>query len=380
MYYDNAATTKPLMDVVDAINKVIIDNYGNPSSIYNTGIKAHKMLEEARQTIAEILRVKPHEIIFTSGGSESNNLAIKGFLFFHPSYAGITTRIEHKSVINSFKFMENHTEIPVYYLDVDEYGFINYEQLESYIEDYQRKGLKPFVSIQYANSEIGTIQDIERVAKIVHDANGILHCDAVQMFGTSIVQPKKIGIDLMSVSGHKFGATKGVGFLYKREDINIEPLIHGGNQEKGLRAGTECTPLIAGLAVALSNLKEKQKFGITNSRNYLIRKLTTEIEDCRINGDLENRLPGNISLSIKNIDGEALLLLLNMKGIEISNGSACNTGSLEPSAVLEAIKTPTEYINGTIRITFDRPLGVTETNTIVRKIKECVDYMREAQG
>lgn len=380
MYYDNAATTKPLMDVVDAINKVIIDNYGNPSSIYNTGIKAHKMLEEARQTIAEILRVKPHEIIFTSGGSESNNLAIKGFLFFHPSYAGITTRIEHKSVINSFKFMENHTEIPVYYLDVDEYGFINYEQLESYIEDYQRKGLKPFVSIQYANSEIGTIQDIERVAKIVHDANGILHCDAVQMFGTSIVQPKKIGIDLMSVSGHKFGATKGVGFLYKREDINIEPLIHGGSQEKGLRAGTECTPLIAGLAVALSNLKEKQKFGITNSRNYLIRKLTTEIEDCRINGDLENRLPGNISLSIKNIDGEALLLLLNMKGIEISNGSACNTGSLEPSAVLEAIKTPTEYINGTIRITFDRPLGVTETNTIVRRIKECVDYMREAQG
>lgn len=380
MYYDNAATTKPLMDVVDAINKVIIDNYGNPSSIYNTGIKAHKMLEEARQTIAEILRVKPHEIIFTSGGSESNNLAIKGFLFFHPSYAGITTRIEHKSVINSFKFMENHTEIPVYYLDVDEYGFINYEQLESYIKDYQRKGLKPFVSIQYANSEIGTIQDIERVAKIVHDAYGILHCDAVQMFGTSIVQPKKIGIDLMSVSGHKFGATKGVGFLYKREDINIEPLIHGGSQEKGLRAGTECTPLIAGLAVALSNLKEKQKFGIINSRNYLIKKLTTEIEDCRINGDLENRLPGNISLSIKNIDGEALLLLLNMKGIEISNGSACNTGSLEPSAVLEAIKTPTEYINGTIRITFDRPLGVTETNTIVRKIKECVDYMREAQG
>lgn len=380
MYYDNAATTQPLMNVVDAINEVIIDNYGNPSSIYNTGIKAHKMLEEARQTIAEILRVKPHEIIFTSGGSESNNLAIKGFLFFHPSYAGITTRIEHKSVINSFKFMENHTEIPVYYLDVDEYGFINYEQLKSYIEDYQRKGLKPFVSIQYANSEIGTIQDIERVAKIVHDANGILHCDAVQMFGTSIVQPKKIGIDLMSVSGHKFGATKGVGFLYKREDISIEPLIHGGSQEKGLRAGTECTPLIAGLAVALSSLKEKQKYNIIDSRNYLIKKLTTEIDDCRINGDLGNRLPGNVSLSIKNIDGEALLLLLNMKGIEISNGSACNTGSLEPSAVLEAIKTPTDYINGTIRITFDRPLSVVECDTLTTKIKECVEYMREAQG
>ena len=182
MYLDNAATTQPSSKVVERICKVMVDNYGNPSSIYKTGIKAHDMLEEARQTIAETIRVKPQEIIFTSGGSESNNLAIKGFLFFHPSFAGITTKIEHKSVINSFKFMENHTETPVYYLDVDENGFIDFEQLKKYIEDYYKKGLKPFVSVQFANSEIGTIQDIGKVAEIVHDANGILHCDAVQMF------------------------------------------------------------------------------------------------------------------------------------------------------------------------------------------------------
>ena len=379
MYLDNAATTQPSSKVVERICKVMVDNYGNPSSIYKTGIKAHDMLEEARQTIAETIRVKPQEIIFTSGGSESNNLAIKGFLFFHPSFAGITTKIEHKSVINSFKFMENHTETPIYYLDVDENGFIDFEQLKKYIEDYYKKGLKPFVSVQFANSEIGTIQDIGKVAEIVHDANGILHCDAVQMFGSYIVKPKEYGIDLMSVSGHKFKATKGVGFLYKREDIEIEPLIHGGGQEKGLRAGTECTPLIAGLAVAISDIKDNMPQSIIGARNELIGKLLKQIPDSMINGDLKNRLPGNISLSLKNIDGEALLLLLNMKGIEISNGSACNTGSLEPSVVLEAIKTPTEYINGTIRITFDRPLGVTEIDTIVRKIKECVDYMREAQ-
>lgn len=380
LYLDNAATTKIAKEVLDSMNPYFGLEYGNPSSIHTMGQHTRKYIEEARKEIANFINCESSEIIFTASGSEANNLAIKGFAFSNKCEI-ITTGIEHKSVLESCIFLRKHAIIKnVWKVGVHECGEIDVKHLEILCETVIENKCIPFVSIQFANSEIGTIQYIKEISKIVHKYNGVLHVDAVQAFGCIPIDVKDLGIDMMSVSGHKIHAPKGIGFLYKRKGIKIEPLINGGHQEWGLRAGTENVPYIMGLAKAVEIIQNTDWNHVKSMRNYLIMELIEKIPESRINGSLINRLPGNINVSFKDIDGEALLLLLNLKSIYVSNGSACNSGSLESSYVLKEIGVPEDYINGTIRITIDDSIQKETVNHIVLEIRKAIDTMKLAKG
>lgn len=380
LYLDNAATTKIAKEVLDSMNPYFGLEYGNPSSIHTMGQHTRKYIEEARKEIANFINCESSEIIFTASGSEANNLAIKGFAFSNKCEI-ITTGIEHKSVLESCIFLRKHAIIKnVWKVGVHECGEIDVKHLEILCETVIENKCIPFVSIQFANSEIGTIQYIKEISKIVHKYNGVLHVDAVQAFGCIPIDVKDLGIDMMSVSGHKIHAPKGIGFLYKRKDIKIEPLINGGHQEWGLRAGTENVPYIMGLAKAVEIIQNTDWNHVKSMRNYLIMELIEKIPESRINGSLINRLPGNINVSFKDIDGEALLLLLNLKSIYVSNGSACNSGSLESSYVLKEIGVPEDYINGTIRITIDDSIQKETVDHIVLEIRKAIDTMKLAKG
>lgn len=380
LYLDNAATTKIAKEVLDSMNPYFGLEYGNPSSIHTMGQHTRKYIEEARKEIANFINCESSEIIFTASGSEANNLAIKGFAFSNKCEI-ITTGIEHKSVLESCIFLRKHAIIKnVWKVGVHECGEIDVKHLEILCETVIENKCIPFVSIQFANSEIGTIQYIKEISKIVHKYNGVLHVDAVQAFGCIPIDVKDLGIDMMSVSGHKIHAPKGIGFLYKKKDIKIEPLINGGHQEWGLRAGTENVPYIMGLAKAVEIIQNTDWNHVKSMRNYLIMELIEKIPESRINGSLINRLPGNINISFKDIDGEALLLLLNLKSIYVSNGSACNSGSLESSYVLKEIGVPEDYINGTIRITIDDSIQKETVDHIVLEIRKAIDTMKLAKG
>lgn len=380
LYLDNAATTKIAKEVLDSMNPYFGLEYGNPSSIHTMGQHTRKYIEEARKEIANFINCESSEIIFTASGSEANNLAIKGFAFSNKCEI-ITTGIEHKSVLESCIFLRKHAIIKnVWKVGVHECGEIDVKHLEILCETVIENKCIPFVSIQFANSEIGTIQYIKEISKIVHKYNGVLHVDAVQAFGCIPIDVKDLEIDMMSVSGHKIHAPKGIGFLYKRKGIKIEPLINGGHQEWGLRAGTENVPYIMGLAKAVEIIQNTDWNHVKSMRNYLIMELIEKIPESRINGSLINRLPGNINVSFKDIDGEALLLLLNLKSIYVSNGSACNSGSLESSYVLKEIGVPEDYINGTIRITIDDSIQKETVNHIVLEIRKAIDTMKLAKG
>ncbi len=380
LYLDNAATTKVAKEVLDSMNPFFESKYGNPSSIHTMGQNARRYVEEARKQIANFINCESSEIIFTASGSEANNLAIKGFAFSNKCEI-ITTGIEHKSVLESCKFLYKHAIInELWKVKVFECGSVDIKNLESICKTVVENKNIPFVSIQFANSEIGTIQFIKEISEIVHKYNGILHVDAVQAFGCVPINVKDLGIDMMSVSGHKIHAPKGIGFLYKKKDINIEPLINGGHQEWGLRAGTENVPYIIGLAKAVEIVQNAKWKRVKSMRNYLIMELIEKIPEARVNGSLINRLPGNINVSFRDIDGEALLLLLNLKSMYVSNGSACNSGSLESSYVLKEIGVPENYINGTIRITIDDSIQWDDIDHIVAEIKKAIDIMKLAKG
>ncbi|WP_446787123.1 cysteine desulfurase family protein [Macellibacteroides fermentans] len=351
IYADNAATTKLNNDVLEAMIPWLTNEYGNASQPYSFSKKPKKALAAARASIAECINATPEEIFFTSGGTESDNWAIKGSAFADPEKrVTITTTIEHHAVLNACAAIER-LGYPVSYLCPDSYGIIAAETLESVITHSTR-----LVSVMHSNNEIGTIEPIKELADIAHKHGAIFHTDAVQAVGHVPIDVKALGIDLLSASAHKFNGPKGIGFLYIRKGTNIARLNDGGNQEFGMRAGTENVALIVGMAEALeSNCEaiDKNEKHITRMESILINKLNTVGMDFKRNGS-DNHLPGNISLSFNHADGEALLHRLDLMGICVSTGSACDNVNTQVSHVLKAINLDDDYAKGTIRISLGK--------------------------
>lgn len=365
-YFDNAATTQVNQDVIKEMLPYFSIEYGNPSSLYSIGRRAKRALEEARRKIANIINCKPNEIYFTSCGTESDNLAIKGIAYANKEKGKhiITSKIEHPAVLNTCKELEEQG-YKVSYLDVDQNGIVNVEQLKASI-----KTDTILITIMFANNEIGTIQPIEEIGKIAKENNIIFHTDAVQAMGNLKIDVKKLNINALSMSAHKFYAPKGIGALYVGEDVNFKQIQNGGHQEKNKRAGTENLAEIVGMSKALELIYknfENHNNKIKELRDYYIEKIQSNIVDSKLNGDRINRLPGNANMSFKNINAEELLFELDDKGICASAGSACSSGSTSPSHVLTAIGLPPEWANGTLRVT----IGMNNT-------KEEVDYLINA--
>ena len=365
-YFDNAATTQVNQDVIKEMLPYFSIEYGNPSSLYSIGRRAKRALEEARRKIANIINCKPNEIYFTSCGTESDNLAIKGIAYANKEKGKhiITSKIEHPAVLNTCKELEEQG-YKVTYLDVNQNGIVNVEQLKASI-----KTDTILITIMFANNEIGTIQPIEEIGKIAKENNIILHTDAVQAMGNLKIDVKKLNINALSMSAHKFYAPKGIGALYVGEDVNFKQIQNGGHQEKNKRAGTENLAEIVGMSKALELIYknfENHNNKIKELRDYYIEKIQSNIVDSKLNGDRINRLPGNANMSFKNINAEELLFELDDKGICASAGSACSSGSTSPSHVLTAIGLPPEWANGTLRVT----IGMNNT-------KEEVDYLINA--
>ena len=365
-YFDNAATTQVNQDVIKEMLPYFSIEYGNPSSLYSIGRRAKRALEEARRKIANIINCKPNEIYFTSCGTESDNLAIKGIAYANKEKGKhiITSKIEHPAVLNTCKELEEQG-YKVTYLDVDQNGIVNVEQLKASI-----KTDTILITIMFANNEIGTIQPIEEIGKIAKENNIIFHTDAVQAMGNLKIDVKKLNINALSMSAHKFYAPKGIGALYVGEDVNFKQIQNGGHQEKNKRAGTENLAEIVGMSKALELIYknfENHNNKIKELRDYYIEKIQNNIVDSKLNGDRINRLPGNANKSFKNINAEELLFKLDDKGICASAGSACSSGSTSPSHVLTAIGLPPEWANGTLRVT----IGMNNT-------KEEVDYLINA--
>lgn len=362
-YFDHAATTAVKREVLNEMMTYYSIEYGNPSSLYSIGINAKSAIENARAKVAKVINCNPKEIYFTSCGSESDNLAIKGFAYANKNRGNhiITSKIEHPAVLNTCKTLE-HKGFRVTYLDVDENGFIDTNMLEHIITMDTI-----FISIMTANNEIGTIQNIKEIGMIAHNKNIVFHTDAVQAIGNIKIDVKAMNIDMLSMSAHKFYGPKGVGALYVKDGINFDRIQDGGHQEKGKRSGTENVAGIVGLGKAIEiadlNIEEYNK-KLKDLKDYFIENIKKKFKDIKINGDLEKRLPGNISISFKNMDNNRILLELNRRGICASGGSACSSGSNDFSHVLLAIGVDRDYIGGTIRLT----LG--DDNT-----REDIDYV-----
>jgi cysteine desulfurase len=368
IYLDNAATTKIDSKVLEKMNEANKKYYANPSSKHFFGIEAKEILNKARKEIAEFIHAEEDEIIFTSGGTESNNLAISGIAKANPTKKHIiTSKIEHPAVLEVCRKLEKEG-YKVDYISVDKEGIINLSELK---EKISKNTL--IVSVMHVNNEIGTIQPIEEIAKICKEKNVIFHTDAVQSFRKLNMDVKKINVDLMSVSAHKINGPKGVGFLYKRKEVLINPIIFGGGQEKNLRSGTENLSGIVGMAEAIKIKRNISK--IKNSRDRMLKEIL-KIPGAKLNGSIDKRIYNNINVSFYGIEGESILLLLSEKGICVSTGSACSSSKLEHSHVLEAINVDEMYINGTIRITIDE-LNKKQEDYILKIIKNSVEKLRE---
>ena len=376
IYLDNASTTRMQDDVVNKMINFYTEDFYNPSSIYSSSQRIRTKVEECRALIATTLNAKNNEIFFTSCGSESDNWALKGIALAYASKGKhiITSKIEHHAVLNSAKVLEKNG-FDVTYLDVDENGIVDIEALEKNI----RKDTI-LVSIMYANNEIGVIEPISQIGSICKKHNIIFHTDAVQAYAHVNIDVNKENIDLLSASGHKFGGPKGIGFLYKRSNINIPSVIEGGSQEMNKRAGTENVAGIIGMSEAakkafenIDNITKYEK----ELRDYSINRILTEIPYCRLNGDKYSRLSNNINISFNFIEGESLLLLLNKYGICASTGSACTSNSLEPSHVLLAIGLPHEIAHGSLRLTLSSQTTKEEMDFVIDKIKDSVNILRQ---
>lgn len=374
LYLDNAATTKPKKEVIDAMLPYFYEKWYNPSSLYKPSQNIKEEIEHVRQIIAKEINANPDEIYFTSGGSESNNWAIRGYEDTHPISYIITTEIEHKSIKDYINRVPNNSYIQI---GVNKYGEINLKQLEKVLKHSKYflgicDVMPPLVSIQFANNEIGTIQDIKTISKLVHKYNGVLHTDAVQAFGHIPIDVKEMGIDMLSASGHKIGCPKGIGFLYIKKGIEIAPLIYG-SQEQNMRGGTENVPYIIGLGKAVE-LINYDNHNVIKQRKILEQNLIDM--GCRINGSL-NKLPNNINVTFlnNNITGEALIYLLDMFNIYISSGSACNSHSLNPSYVLNSIGLSDEEIYKTVRITLPDDIDYKSTIKTIEIIKRQIKIM-----
>ena len=375
IYMDNAATTAICPEALAAMLPCFGEHFGNASSIHGTGRDARKVLEDARRTVADILGAKPAEIYFTSGGSESDNWAIKGAAFANRKKGNhiITSQIEHHAVLHTCQWLEKQG-FEITYLPVDEYGLVNPRDVEAAITD---KTI--LISIMAANNEIGTIEPIPEIGKIAHEHKIIFHCDAVQAVGAIPVNVDAWHVDMLSLSGHKFHGPKGVGALYIRTGTKVDQFLHGGAQERGRRATTENVPGIVGLAAALeksvANLEENG-VRLTYLRDKLIQGILDAIPYARLNGHSLKRLPGNVNVSIQYIEGEALLLRLDLAGIAASSGSACTSGSLDPSHVLLAIGLPHEVAHGSLRLSLTDSNTEEEVDEVLRVLPKIVENLR----
>ena len=369
IYFDNAATTKIKSEVLNEMMPYLTTNYGNASSLYTIGRQSKRAIENARKQVAELINCNPNEIYFTGGGSESDNIAIKGFAYANRQKGNhiITSKIEHPAVLESCRYLERQG-FEVSYINVNEDGIVNLEELEREI-----KPTTILISIMFANNEIGTIQTIEQIAKIAKNHNIIFHSDAVQAAGNTPIDVTKMQIDMLSISGHKINAPKGIGVLYVRKDIQIEKIISGGHQERDRRAGTENIAGIVGIGkaceIANKNLESHMR-NLKKLRDYYISRLQKEMPDkIHINGTMENRLPGNANISFEGLDSSELIFRLDEKGICVSSGSACSSGSREPSHVLKAINLPDKYLNCAIRTTFGDNNTFEEIDYFIKVLK-----------
>ena len=376
IYLDNAATTKTADEVVEAMLPYFSKFYGNPSSIYSFATEGRQAIVNARETIAKHLSVPASDIYFTAGGSEANNWAIKATCdaMAHKGKHIITTKIEHHAILNSCKYLEE-LGYEVTYLDVDEYGMVSPEAVYHAIREDTT-----LITIMFGNNEVGTIEPVFSIGKIAREKDVLFHTDAVQAYAQVPISVRHYPVDLLSASAHKFHGPKGVGFLYIREGVQIPSFIHGGSQEKGKRAGTENIAGIVGMGKAAELAAKGMRAGMyreTMLRNYLIEKIVHEIPDVRVNGHRTKRLPGNVSVSFKGVDGASLLILLDEDGICASGGSACNTGESRISYVIKELGVPEDYAAGTVRMTLSRDTGRSDIDAAVESLKRNIDRLRD---
>lgn len=376
IYLDNAATTAICKEALEAMLPCYTEVYGNASSIHSTGRDARKKLEEARRTVAGLLGAKPNEIYFTSGGTESDNWALKGAAFAnkHKGNHIITSSIEHHAILHTCDWLEKQG-FEITYLPVDEYGLVDPANVEKAITDRTI-----LISVMAANNEIGTIEPIAEIGKIAKEHKILFHCDAVQAVGAIPVNVNDWNVDMLSLSGHKFHGPKGVGALYIRTGAKVENFLVGGAQERGRRATTENLPGIVGLAAALrhacDNMEENSR-RIGAMRDKLISGILSSIPYTRLNGHPTKRLPGNVNVSVRFIEGEALLLRLDLAGISGSSGSACTSGSLDPSHVLLAIGLPHEVAHGSLRLSLGDTNTEEEVDEVLRALPKIVSTLRD---
>ena len=375
IYLDNAATTKTAPEVVDAMLPYFSEYYGNASTIYSLGAESKKAMDHARQTIADSLGAKPEEIYFTAGGSESDNWALKATAEAYASKGKhiITTKIEHHAILHTCEYLEKRG-FEITYLNVDRDGLISLDELKA--------AIRPdtiLISVMFANNEIGTIEPIAEIGEIAKEHGVLFHTDAVQAYAQVPINVDEMHIDMLSASGHKLNGPKGIGFLYIRKGVKIRSFVHGGAQERSRRAGTENIPGIVGLGAAVEramrimDTKTRKEIEL---RDYLIGRLENEIPHCWLNGHRTKRLPNNINFSFLFIEGESMLIMLDMKGICASSGSACTSGSLDPSHVLLAIGLKHEEAHGSLRLTLSEESTKEEMDIVAEEVKKIVQRLR----
>ena len=375
IYLDNAATTKTAPEVVEAMLPYFSELYGNPSSVYQFSQKSKEAIAASRETIAGALGAKPEEIYFTAGGTEADNWAIKAAAEAYRAKGNhiITSKIEHHAVLHTCQWLEKQG-YEVTYLDVDESGIVKLDQL--------KKAVRPetiLISIMFANNEIGTIQPVKEIGQIAREHGILFHTDAVQAFGQIPIQVDELGIDMLSSSGHKLNGPKGIGFLYIRKGVKIRSFIHGGAQERKRRAGTENVPGIVGYGAAVERAvrtMEERTAMERKLRDHLIDRVLHEVPYTRLNGHRTRRLPNNANFSFQFVEGESLLIMLDMEGICGSSGSACTSGSPDPSHVLLAIGLPHEIAHGSLRLTLSEETTEEELDYVVEAIKKIVEKLR----
>lgn len=376
-YFDNAATTKIKDEVLKEMLPYLSIEYGNPSSLYSIGRRAKKAIDTSREKVANLIGADKNEIYFTAGGSESDNIALKGVAYANKDRGNhiITSKIEHPAILDSCKMLEKQG-FEITYLNVDDMGNVNLEELKQAITDNT-----VLVSIMFANNEIGTIQKIEEISKIAHSKNIIFHTDAVQAVGNVRIDVKKMGIDMLSMSSHKINGPKGVGALYVRKQIDFEKIINGGHQERNKRAGTENVGGIAGFGkaceISLKNIDSHINY-LKNLRDYYILEVTKKIENIKVNGAMENRLPGNANISFKGINGNDLVLELDNYGICTSSGSACSSGSSTPSHVLTSIGLESDWAYGALRVSLSEFNTIEEIDYLINCLINVVNKLRKS--
>lgn len=376
IYLDNAATTRTAPEVVDAMLPYFTEHFGNPSSVYGFAAANKEAITKQREVIAKNLGAEANEIYFTAGGSEADNWALKATaeMYGNKGKHIITSKVEHHAILHTCDNLEKQG-FEITYVDVDENGIVKLDELKA--------AIRPdtiLITIMYANNEIGSIQPIKEIGAIAHEHGVLFHTDAVQAFAHVPINVNECNIDMLSASGHKFNGPKGIGFLYIRKGVKIRSFIHGGAQERKRRAGTENVPGIIGIGKAAEMAFATQEERLEKEcemRDYMIRRITEEIPYCRLNGDPVKRLPNNVNISFRFIEGESLLIMLDMKGICASSGSACTSGSLDPSHVLLAIGLPHEIAHGSVRLTLDETLTKEDADYVVDALKEIVAKLRD---